>query len=413
MEVTANNTPCIAGEIIEQPTGAWTARIELDTEKKIDESITIKVGTESFVGTVVRGDVPTGRGRWVGYVVGGAGGLDVSLGAKYYVNTPLRTVLQDALAEAGEALSSADTDTTKLGSPQQRWQRSKDTTRAALNAIAKSIGGFWRVSRSGQVAMRLAETWAPVSFAYEYIDADPSDGEISIAPLETPAAKPGVKVGDYKCAVVTTSWSGAGVRQTILLDKDDGRPRGAGGAFADNVKRVTDGPINYSQWYPAKIVQQDADGTLHLLPDDARVRGTGMTKVPLRTGIPGLTVKVLPGTYVRVFFENGSPAAPVAALMDHASGVLEVQLQTTVKCAVASPQLLLGPTTSPTQSMLQGELEHAWIDGIVQALSNALALITPGPASSGGAPAKAAFDIAVQALAAAKQAALSPTTKVG
>lgn len=413
MQVTVNDQICLAGEIFEQPVGSWRARIEVDSEaNKLKRAVTIKVGEASFVATVVRGDVPEGKGRWVGQLVGGAGGLDRIVDAKYYRQSALRSVVQDVLAAGGETLDTAGSDPSALSLFLTRWSRTKGTVRQALTAIAKKAGAFWRMTRAGKVVLLKADTWREVKFAYDYIDADPTDGKIEIAPGDAPQARPGISVGEHKAASVTTSWDGGGVRQIISLARDDGTPSGDGPALVAAIKSLTDSAINYSQWYPSKVIVQQSDGSLDLLPDDPRVRGQGLTNVPLKTGIPGLSVKVLPGTYVRLFFENGSPSEPAAALADHASGVLEVQLQASVKVSVIAPQINLGAVGSPPQSNLNGELLLAYIDGINNAIVAALSAITPGPASSGGGPAVGVFQGIVQGLAAAKQAALSQIIKV-
>jgi len=416
MQVTVNDLVCIAGEIVEQRSGAWTARVEVDDEDNaISGDATIVVGSETFAGTVVRGEVPEGRGRWIGHVVGGKGGLDLEIEAKYYFSASLRTIVSDALAAAGESLDQAGTETASLATLMSRWMRIRGKCRLALTQVAKEIGGFWRVTRGGQVVVRKAETWEAVDFDYESIDSDPSDGTLELAPDEVPGARPGVTVGGHKIGAVTTRWSGAGVRQLLSIDADDGRARGAGGIFAEAIKKASESAINYSQWYPAKVVQQDADGTVHLLPDDARVRGTGLTHVPILHGIPGLTVRVALGTYVRLFFQDGDPKRPACALWDDGSSVLAVTLQCAQGLTVVAPQIHWGPTANPTQSAVLGELLMTYIDGVTTAVKTALNAIPSSAAGSpnpGGAPAAGIFSTALGALEAAKQAALSTVIKV-
>lgn len=77
--------------------------------------------------------------------------------------------------------------------------------------------------------------------------------------------------------------------------------------------------VDYLALYPAKIVQQTGDGTLEVTPDDARM--PGMTRVPLRTFIPGVEVRVKQGARVLVGFEGGDPTRPYAQLFE--SGALD------------------------------------------------------------------------------------------
>jgi hypothetical protein len=413
MQVSANDLICISGEIVEQQSGAWTARIEVDDEENaITGDCTIKVGTETFVGTVVRGEVPEGRGRWIGHVVGGRGGLETELDATHYFSATLQTIVQDALAGAGEALDIEGTEASALAAFMPRWTRTKDRARIALTAIARKMGGFWRVNRGGGVVFRTGETWEEPDFEFTYIDADPSDGTLEIAPEETPAARPGVTVGGNRVAAVTTHWAADGVRQHLTVASEDGATRGLGAVFAEQIKKASEAAIHYSRWYPSKVVRQDPDGTVHLIPDDARVRGNGLAHIPIRHGVPGLTVRVALGMYVRLFFEDGDPSKPACALWEDGSSVLDVTMQCLQGVHFVAPQITFGPTANPTQSALLGEFMMTYIDGITNAVIGALNLITPGPTSSGGAPAAAALQAALAALTAAKQAALSPFIKL-
>ena len=75
--------------------------------------------------------------------------------------------------------------------------------------------------------------------------------------------------------------------------------------------------IDYVALYPAKVAAQNQDGTLELMPEHSKV--PPMSKVPIRLGIPGATVRVSAGARVLVGFENGDPKRPYAGLWDTAS----------------------------------------------------------------------------------------------
>lgn len=87
------------------------------------------------------------------------------------------------------------------------------------------------------------------------------------------------------------------------------------------VKRFTS-RIDFCALYACKVVAQNADGTLELQPDDARM--PGLSAVLIRHGLPGVTVTVAAGSRVLLGFENASPASPFAALWD-ASSVTEIK----------------------------------------------------------------------------------------
>lgn len=91
-------------------------------------------------------------------------------------------------------------------------------------------------------------------------------------------------------------------------------------AFAALVKQLMS-RIDWLALYPCRVVTQAADGTLELQPDDPRM--PGVTGVPIRLGLPGVTVRVQPGARVLLGFENGNPQLPMATLWE-SHGVAEI-----------------------------------------------------------------------------------------
>ena len=70
----------------------------------------------------------------------------------------------------------------------------------------------------------------------------------------------------------------------------------------------------YHGTYECTVERQHDDDSLDLLPDDQRVRGTGLSRVELWHGLPGVRVKVVVGSRVLLAFRNGDPAKPYASL---------------------------------------------------------------------------------------------------
>ncbi len=81
--------------------------------------------------------------------------------------------------------------------------------------------------------------------------------------------------------------------------------------------------IDYLALYPARVIAQNLDGTLELQPDDSRM--PGMSSVPIRYGVPGVTAKVSSGARVLLGFAAGDPSKPVAELWESAT-VTEINL---------------------------------------------------------------------------------------
>lgn len=77
--------------------------------------------------------------------------------------------------------------------------------------------------------------------------------------------------------------------------------------------------VTYHRHYPCVVQRQDGAGLLDLLPDDESIRGSGLSGVPIRHGLPGFTVKVPVGARCMLAFENGDPRKPYASLWDPGS----------------------------------------------------------------------------------------------
>lgn len=57
--------------------------------------------------------------------------------------------------------------------------------------------------------------------------------------------------------------------------------------------------------------------SLELKPDSDKLAGlSGLSQVPIRHGVPGMSAQVPPGTRVLLAFEDGDPQKPYAALWD-------------------------------------------------------------------------------------------------
>lgn len=75
--------------------------------------------------------------------------------------------------------------------------------------------------------------------------------------------------------------------------------------------------VGYHPLFPARVAKQNADGTLELVPDAATL--PGLSKVPIRYGIPGVRVTVAANARVLLGFEGGDPRKPFAALWESGS----------------------------------------------------------------------------------------------
>lgn len=316
--ITANGLDCLTGQILETESGPWTGRIEVDDELgvAITGAVVITAGTTVWNGTVTFGSVESGR--YVAEVVGGANGLNTVLESKGYYQTTLGVILADIMAETGEVLDPTSSPTI-LNHTVAAWVRARGEARLALQAVANEVGGYWRVSRLGLVTIVTDEAWLPLAGAYVEEDRDPGRSTVLIAPDEAPEAAPGRALGTERIVTTLTTWDGGSLRQLLHLHDGTDKAQDAATVAADLARRANENAITYSRWYPCTVVAQDADGSLQLYPDDAKMRGNGLVKVPLRIGMPGVKVLVSPGARVRLYFEDADPKKPAAALWDQSS----------------------------------------------------------------------------------------------
>jgi len=77
--------------------------------------------------------------------------------------------------------------------------------------------------------------------------------------------------------------------------------------------------VDYLAMYPSTVILQNADGSLELKPDNPKL--AGMSKVPIRYGVPGVRAEVPAGARVAIEFEDGDPSKPIATVWDPDSGV--------------------------------------------------------------------------------------------
>jgi hypothetical protein len=90
------------------------------------------------------------------------------------------------------------------------------------------------------------------------------------------------------------------------------------------IARRADPLAPYRAMYRAKVVAQSGDHLrVDVIPEDTGGLLPPMSQIPLRHGIPGITVQVGGGAYVLVGWENGRPNRPFAGLWANPSGTGE------------------------------------------------------------------------------------------
>jgi len=343
MAATLNGKDILSVSIQEPRIGVWNAVVDVDSDEAISGTVKIAIDGVEWTGTVAKGDLHAGR--FHAQVVGGAGKLATVLDAKFYQGMPLSVVIDDLMLGTGEKLSSTSTADLRSHTV-SRWTRPQSKASASLKQVADEMVLSWRVLRDGTIWLG-TESWASVSPTFDEIDRVPGRDSLTIAP-DAPSVLPGCTFSDRKVSRVTTYIKDDGLRQDILFESDSGGSR-VSEDMAAFVETLVGNRIDYSRWYPAKVLKQAGDGSLELLPDAAKLRGTGLTRVPIRHGIPGVHVTVPAGGKVLLFFESGDPKLPAAALWPDGSSCQQIKI-TTPKLIVDGDIECTGEITAKSQS---------------------------------------------------------------
>jgi hypothetical protein len=110
------------------------------------------------------------------------------------------------------------------------------------------------------------------------------------------------------------------------------------------------------------------------MPYHASFQGRGLSKVPIRHGLPGFVVKVTKGAKIRLQFDDGDPSKPFASLWDEGeSSVTEIEYKPggigrpavrvgeTLECVIPAGALLMtsaGPASfvapTPLTAVIMG-----------------------------------------------------------
>lgn len=266
--------------------------------------------SKTFSGTVLRQHLIPGTEEVHASIVAGAGKLSTFLNPADLVPgstaVPLERVVTDIMKACGETLA-AGVATALNAYNVQRWHRMGGTT--ARDALDQLVGDMtnvtglqfgWRSFFDGTIWVGV-ETW-PAGGAAEFVADNGDDGTLVYGPNGAPLF-PGTVIDGQQAVEILYTLAPPKLRAEVRHP------------VPGDPVYVANGLELYRQLYAGNVEVQNADGTLDVVCDDARVGQ--LRSVPIRLGIPGAKVSGIPRlTRIRVGFENGSPRAPFASLID-------------------------------------------------------------------------------------------------
>lgn len=321
---TINGVSVLRGRVTLRLVGAWDAEVWIDgTDTDVVAGrCVLELGGVPMVGFGTPGK--DAGGRVSVRVVGGAGGLETVAGPQGYVNATRRLVLADALAVGGEALSPLSDATVDAALP--HWSRRSGKVKDAVRRAVEHAGDgtHWRVLLDGTVWVG-TETWLPLELDGDPTEESPTNDRL-VFPVESAVILPGVTFRGIQVAGVRYELTGRSLRAHVTGGEKDE----LAGHLSALVKRETAGK-DLDRTFVARIVAQNADGTLELKLGDSAM--PGLSRVPVRLGIPGVSsYQIAPGIDCSLEYENGDPSRPFVSSFDSGQALsLTVSAATLVK----------------------------------------------------------------------------------
>lgn len=132
--------------------------------------------------------------------------------------------------------------------------------------------------------------------------------------------------------------------------------------FVGLVERLVIPRLDPLAWYPATVVSQGDDGTVDIRPDSRRF-GVGLAMVPIRHGLPGVSVRVRVGARVLLGFEGGDPQRPYCALWE-AGGLESLTVEASVEVRVDAPAIIWGEEGDARPVARAGDLIEVYLPAV-------------------------------------------------
>lgn len=357
------NTSPISDLSLQMPlNGAWSAEIHCaDIESfSVGKIVQVFLPEQVLTGRVTRSNTYAGRVHV--RVIGGRIDWQKEVAGLNYTKVETDKILSDMSVQLDQA----------IGGQLAFWTRVEGTVGQAVQMLARHLGFNWRINPDGTVRIR-EESPAKVDADAIETYRDESKGMIELA-VEKATVVPGCLVGEDSVGDVVYSLETSG--RLCCKYWTEGR-----GRMLERYIRWAVRDTMYHGEYTCKVVRQADDGSLDLMPEDERLRGTGLQGVRLIHGLPGCEVKVPQGERVLLRFDNGDPSKPYAGLW-HEGQVTEINLGGKLKVAIAD--------------LVKAELDK------IQQKFDAHTHITACPAGAGTAASPAAHIIGIIADIASK-----------
>jgi hypothetical protein len=341
MPITLDNNPVIDLDLHLPLNGAWSAEVQVasDTELAPGDVLVLALPGLDLNCRVVRAGIFAGRLRV--RLTGGSTDWSAPQEVRHYRETTVGAVLADVDVDLEVP------DSTRL----PYWTRAPGTTGSTVQALATHLGVNWRVNPNETVRMSAEAPAAVDTTDLVEVARDAARGLVEAAP-EFAVVLPGVLVGEDSVGDVLYRQSEDGAFRVRYYTEARARLRHA----LERVIRWVMRDTLFLGLYTAQVIRQAADGSLDLLPTDDRLRAQGLQAVPIRHGLPGVTVQVPAGELILLGFDAGDPAQPYAALW-HSGQATKITFGNMTIEAAGTKALALAQETKSALDAIQSKFD--------------------------------------------------------
>jgi hypothetical protein len=219
--ITCNGASVLTLRLLAPIAAAWVADVEASIDSVISGAVTLTDGDNAWQGTVLSSGTLAGICSML--IVGGKGGLQKELGAKSYVGTVARQVVQDIAADAGETLSQKALTAPALRSVLRHWTRVGNsdgepmTAGAQLTSVLDAVGATWRVQPNGQIWIGSPSFVTSKPTGLMELHRDPARGRVHVE-LDALDLLPDTNVAGNRVGDVEYRVADAGIKATYWLE---------------------------------------------------------------------------------------------------------------------------------------------------------------------------------------------------
>ena len=357
-------------DLLQPQVGNWSINIaEMAGDDAVLSDSTGAV-TVQWSGSTLQGHVERAapdRGIWQGLIVGGKGGLNKTVTAQHYYQTPAMNIVKATLALVGETLA---TDSTGLSTVINYPRRAVSASRC-LDELCDVLGLIWRVKLDGTIWLG-TYTWPTAKATFVYQRSSNENDAKLMPDVGQPLLEPGTTIVLDSSASATAEEKSAqkiGVAMYTISDSlskaqvwfvdpladsqiDDqlAPDRMHAGVAALSLQALRG--VDWYRSFQGQVVTQRSDGTLDVILD--AVKGIG--ELP---AIRGVTVSVPVGGAVRtvranerctVIFEAGDFRRPRAVGFESATngGRAVVLVGNKMDCGTLVLTVVAGPVLGGT-----------------------------------------------------------------